>query len=237
MRKTNPPELSIIIVSFNVRNFLKKLLESLFYKLRGEDFEIIVIDNGSCDGTPKMIEKEFPKVKLITNIQNFGFAKANNQGLKISKGKYILFLNPDTLIIDNSIPKMINFLKKNPKVGLIGPEQLNKNGRLRLTISRNSPLLFLDFILKKFFNLSLYPQRKVLKTTVISGAAMMVRKNLLDEMEGFSEKNFLYKEEYDLCKKIKNMGFEIYLLTDCKIVHYKGQSTKKFLPFWKRLFH
>lgn len=169
-------------------------------------------------------------------VVKIGYAKANNQGVKIAKGKYLLFLNSDTLIKDKSIQKLLNFLKSNPRFGIVGPEQVDGKGKIRLTVSRASPILFLDYLLKRLLSFPFFKKGGVIKTKGINGAAMIIKKELLEKIGGFNEKNFLYGDEYELCSKIKKLGLEVGLLTDCVIIHYKGQGTKQILPFWRWIF-
>ncbi|MDD4961325.1 MAG: glycosyltransferase family 2 protein [Candidatus Marinimicrobia bacterium] len=132
-------DISIIIVSYNVKNFLQHCLHALKKSIAGLQSEIFVVDNHSIDGTPEMLRREFPELHLICNDKNLGFGRANNQALKRARGKYVLFLNPDTLIEENTLSLLYDFMEKNPDVGISGPKILNADGTLQLACRRSFP--------------------------------------------------------------------------------------------------
>jgi len=235
-------ELSIIIISFNTRSILKDCLNSVFQHLHGIEFETIVIDNASTDGSCEMIETKFPKVKLVRNKKNRGFGQANNQGIKIALGKHLLFLNSDTLVFDGSIQKLLTFLQKDAEVGVIAPQILNKDKTIQLSAFARFPNLFsellidflLDRILNRLFPLWNYPGRfslskkqhkKNQEVAFVIGACFLAPKEIIGKVGGFDKRYFFYVEETDLMKRLKDKGYRVYFLSDAKIIHLGGAST------------
>jgi len=227
-------DLSIIIVSFNTRQLLKQCLQSL-----PANIEIIVVDNNSTDDSSTMVSKEFPMVKLVKNKKNVGFAKANNQGIKISQGKYVLLLNSDTVVPKQTISELIFYLEKNPQAGVITPRLELKNGQLDPACHRGfpTPLAALTYFLgleKLFYGSNFFGQYhqtwKNLKTiheiNACSGAFLLTRKKILDQINGFDEKYFFYGEDLDLCYRIRQMGYQIIYYPKVKAIHYKGVSSQ-----------
>ena len=199
--------LSIIIVSFNTKQLLKQTINS-FYTELNNNYELIVVDNNSSDGSAKMIQNQFPKAQLIQNKKNLGFAKANNQGISHSNSEYILLLNSDTIVKPNLFKNTLKFLKKNPKVGIVSPKLLNKDGSIQpnggaLPNLRNIKawMLFLDDvpIINRFF--SHYHQenedffKKTQSTGWVAGTAMFIRRKTIQETGLLDEKIFMYSED------------------------------------------
>ncbi|MEK7167612.1 MAG: glycosyltransferase family 2 protein [Patescibacteria group bacterium] len=221
-------KLSIIIVSWNVKGLLKKCLESI-----KEDFEIIVVDNNSKDGTKEMVEKDFPEAKLIKNKKNLGFAKANNQGIQEAKGDCILFLNPDTEILDGTLEKCLK--EMDTGIGILGCKILNPDLTIQPSVRRFPTFLNILLILSKlpkffhFKSLDHYLAKdfnydKSQEVDQVMGAFMMVKKEVLDKVGMFDERFFLWFEEVDFCRRAKRNGFKIYYLAEAEIIHYGGQS-------------
>lgn len=237
------PQLSIIVVSWNTKDMLRQCLRSIYESTRGLAYEIFVVDNASSDGTVAMIESEFPHVILIKNIENVGFAKANNQAMRKSRGKYILLLNPDTMILDNAIIEMKDFMDTNTMAGIATCKILNPDKTIQLcygefpsleTIifggSTVRPALHSLFLTKRFFkdaglSTNEYNQRQ--KVDWIMGAFMMVRKEVADQVGLLDEKLFMYGEEPDWCYRITRHGWGIWYVPEPKIIHYGGQSTEQ----------
>lgn len=236
----NKPELSIVILSYNVQRLLKDCIESL-YKVENEaDFEVIVVENGSSDGSLEMIQKNFPKVKLINNGKNVGFAKGNNVAKKVVKGEYVLFLNPDTLVRKGAIRKSLSFLKRNKSIGALSCRLVLPDGNLDKDARRAFPtpwvalthfsgmdrLLPKSEAFAKYWYLYRSPQ-KIQDVDVIQGAFFLSRKQTLDDVDWFSEEYFLDGEDIDLCWKIKEKGLRIVYYPDVAITHIKGASKGK----------
>lgn len=233
-------DLSIIIVNYNVKEFLQNLLVSIRRSIDGLSSEIIVIDNASDDGSVEIIKEKFPDVRLIANRENVGFGAANNQGLEASCGKYILLLNPDTIVQEDTFTKLIRFFETKPDAGLVGCKILNSDGTLQLACRRGFPGPWTSFCkvtgLSKLFpksrifakyNLTYLDENQTYEVDAISGAFMMMRRELYEKIGGFDSQFFMYGEDLDLCYRSQKAGFRNYYYHDTQIIHYKGESTKR----------
>ncbi|MBW6457602.1 MAG: glycosyltransferase [FCB group bacterium] len=237
------PDISLIIVSYNVKTFLQHCLCSVQKAAEKMNVEIFVVDNHSIDGTPGMVQSEFPSVHFIGNEKNLGFGKANNQALKLSKGKYVLFLNPDTLVEENTLHVCFDFMEKNPEIGICGPKILNSDGSLQLACRRSFPspsvalpkLLGLSRLFPKSrlfakYNLTYKDPDQSYPVDAISGSFMFCRGDLICQLGGFDEDFFMYGEDLDLCRRVQIAGKQVFYLADTTILHYKGESAKS-APF------
>ena len=226
-------DLSIIIVNYNTKNFLRRCLESLI-----SNYEIIVVDNNSSDGSPLMVTKEFPQVKLIKNKKNLGFAKANNLAIKKSSGRYILFLNPDTIVQKDTIKTMIKFMEENPKVGASTCRVELTNGQLDQACHRGFPTAWNAFCYfsglgkifpkSKFFagySLTYLPLNKVHEIDAGVGAFLIVRREAGEQVGWFDEDYFWYGEDLDFCYRLKQKGWKIMFVPTTKIIHWKGAAS------------
>ncbi len=233
-------DISIIVVNFNVKEFLKNLLDSIRKASQNFSLEIIVVDNASDDGSVEMIKEKFPEIILIENKSNVGFGKANNQGLKIAKGKFILLINPDTLVAEDTFVKMIDFFSANPDTGMAGCKILNPDGTLQLACRRSFPgpwtaftkvsglsTLFPKSKLFAKYNLTYLDENQTYEVDAISGSFMMLKKEVYEKIGGFDEQFFMYGEDLDLCYRIQKAGYKIYYVHTTQIIHYKGESTKR----------
>lgn len=235
-------DLSVIIVSHNTRELLALCLDSLLANLASSalGYEIIVVDNASRDRTVEMVRKRFPQVQLLANEENLGFAAANNQGLKKSKGNHLLLLNPDTLVKGKALQLMLQFLVSHPQVGMVGPKLLYPDGRLQHSAFSfpTLPMIFLDFFslnhrlinsrLNGRYPKALYEAGEPFPVNHPLGATMMVRREAADQVGPLDEGFFIYCEEIEWCMRMKKMGWEIFCLPQAEIVHYVGQSTGQF---------
>ena len=247
-------KLSIIIVSWNTVDLTLKCVKSIFRYFKNIDFEIILIDNNSTDNTLELIKKEFISeisqryLRVIENKENLGFAKANNIGIKQATGEYILLLNSDTQLIDNSILKIIKYINSNPKIGIIGPKLLNSNHTLQRSCRRFPNLLDQIFIQLKFYNF--FPNRifaikkyfmldfdhnKIKEVYQIMGAAMLIKKQVFDKIGLLDENFWAIFEEVDFCKRAKDEGYKIYFYPECQIIHHKEQSFKQMASLKKQI--
>jgi len=223
-------DLSIIIPSFNTKEILRNCLQSILDNTKKITFEIIVVDNNSCDKSPEMIEKNFSSVKLIQNEENLGFAKANNQGINKATGKYILFLNSDTLITNKAIEKMVDFMINHKEIDAIGPKLLNLDNSIQPSAGFfPNPfvvfnMLFLEHFLGGRFVRTSYPCLK--KVDWVMGAALMVKKEITDKIGGFDEKIFMYYDEVDYCYRIYKAGDSIYYYPEAEIIHLWQKSSQ-----------
>jgi len=225
-------DLSIIIVNWNTRDLLRNCLRSIYKKTEGIKYEVIVVDNASKDESTKMVKDEFPQVKLIENKKNVGFAKGNNQGFSLARGKYILLLNPDTELIDNSLLKMINFLDLNKDAGAVGPKFLYPDGTFQRYYARFPtffPMITLWFFPKKLSYQLKYTRlhlmldddfSKIREMDHIAAACIMIRKDLFYNERLMDEKFPIFFGDVDLSHRIYDKGFKIYFLPQAQIIHY-----------------
>ena len=242
--------LSIIIVNYNVRNYLEQCLYSVQKAATGIDTEIFVVDNNSVDGSVEMIKNAFPDVKLIANKENRGFATACNQGLSLSAGKYALLLNPDTVVSDNSFSTCIQFMEDHADTGALGVRMINGKGQFLPESKRSLPTPLISFY--KIFGLSaLFPKSKefgkyqltyidenqVSEVEVLSGAFMFLRMETLQKIGFLDEQFFMYGEDIDLSYRITQAGYKNYYFPKTSIIHYKGESTKKSSLNYVRIFY
>ncbi len=233
-------ELSIIIVNYNVKEFLENALISIKKAIEGINAEIFVVDNASEDGSVEMIKQKFPEVKLIENDRNLGFAKANNQALKLAQGKYILLINPDTVVQEDTFKVLISFLESNPDCGMVGCKILNPDGTLQLACRRSFPtpwvaltkMIGLSSLFPKSkifarYNLTYLDTEQVTEVDAVSGSFMMIRREVYEQVGGLDEDFFMYGEDIDWCYRIKKAGWKIYYVPYTQIIHFKGESTKR----------
>jgi len=232
-------DISVVIVSWNVKDFLRKCLSSIYRFTEGLDFEVFVVDNNSSDNTAAMVKEEFPQVRLIANQENLGFSRANNLALNKCAGRYILFLNPDTELIENSLKMMAEFMGAHPEVTALGCKLVFPDGSLQHS-SRYFPSPFTDlmenlyldaiFPYSGFFNrykMGFWSHDRMREIDVPYGACLLVRKETLDKIGFFDERFFMYYDEIDLCYRIKKARGKIYFVPDIKVVHYGNKSYKQ----------
>ncbi len=238
-------QLSVIIVNYNVKYFLEQCLHSVKAAIKEIDAEVIVVDNNSTDESLNYLPPLFPFVHFVANPHNMGYGKANNQALKIAKGKYVLFLNPDTIIAEKVLSECIRFLETNKQAGAVGVKLIDGSGKFLPESKRSLPSP-----LASFFKLSgmaaLFPKSSIFneyalghfhenrnsEVDVLVGAFMMAKRDLLLSVDGFDEDFFMYGEDIDLSYRIKKAGYKNYYLGTQTIVHFKGESaynSKKYL--------
>ncbi len=225
-------DISVIIVSYNVKEYIISCIESIYKHSQSKyNFEIIIVDNNSMDGSTDNIKKRFPKISLIENDYNAGFSRAVNQGAKISKGTYLLILNPDTLFIEDSLFKILNEAKNKKKLGAIGPALICSNQKIQQSFWKD-PSLFntilsiyhLDFFnFKKNYKFENFKNSS--KVDTISGGAMFLSSKRFSILNGFNEDLF-WMEDIDLCIRLRKMDNNIYYFPLTKIIHYSGKSAK-----------
>ncbi|MEI6059182.1 MAG: glycosyltransferase [Bacteroidota bacterium] len=233
-------KLSVIIVSYNVKHFLEQCLFSVRAAVTGINAEIWVVDNASVDGSVKMVKEKFPEAKCIGNEDNPGFARANNQAIRESRGEYILLLNPDTIVETDTFSKIITFMDSHPDAGGLGVKMVDGTGRFLPESKRGLPTPLVSFY-KIFGFARLFPKSKTFnkyhlgyldkdkthQVEILAGAFMLMRKSVLDEVGLLDEDFFMYGEDIDLSYRIIKAGFHNYYYPDARIIHYKGESTKK----------
>ncbi len=233
-------KLSIVIVNYNVEHFLEQCLNAVRKAIKGIESEVFVVDNNSVDGSLRMLAEKFPEVHLIANKDNVGFSKANNQAIKKSKGEYVLLLNPDTVVEDDTFRKVIQFMDTHPDAGGLGVKMLDGKGKFLPESKRGLPTPLAAFY--KIFGFSrLFPRSKrfshyhlgyldkdqIHEIEVLSGAFMLMRRKALDKAGLLDEDFFMYGEDIDLSYRITQAGYKNYYFPETRIIHYKGESTKK----------
>jgi len=230
--------LSVVIVNWNTRDLLRACLASLADEcesLAGDTVQVVVVDNGSTDGSAEMVSNEFPWVHFDARRRNSGFAAANNAGVRLTNGRYVLLLNPDTEIRPGALKTMISFLDTHPEAGAIGPRLTNPDGSLQLscypvpTLLRELwRLLHLDLVRP----LAVYPidtwdSNNPHQVETVQGACLMVRNSVLEQVGLLDENFFVYTEEIDFCRRVASKGWALYWLPTALVVHYGGQSTRQ----------
>ncbi|MCK6640069.1 MAG: glycosyltransferase [Bacteroidia bacterium] len=233
-------KLSIVIVNYNVQHFLEQCLHSVRKAVAGMECEVFVVDNNSVDGSVQMVREKFPEVILIANKENTGFSRANNQAMRIANGEYILLLNPDTVVEENTFRKVVAFMDAHPDAGGLGVQMIDGKGNFLPESKRGLPTPSVAFY--KIFGLSkLFPKSKTFgryhlgyldknathEVEILSGAFMLMRKAALDKVGLLDEDYFMYGEDIDLSYRIILGGYKNYYFHDTRIIHYKGESTKK----------
>ena len=233
-------DLSIIIINYNVKEFLLNLLDSLRKAVKNISTEIIIVDNASDDGSVEILREKFPSIKLIANKKNVGFGAANNQALETAKGKYFLLINPDAIVKEDTLLKMLEFFNSTPQVGIAGCKVLNPDGSLQLACRRGFPGPWTSFTkvmgLSKLFpksrlfaryNLTYLDENQTYEVDAVSGAFMMMRKEVYEKIGGFDQQFFMYGEDLDLCYRTQKSGYKVFYVHNTEIIHYKGESTKR----------
>ncbi|KXG76291.1 glycosyltransferase family 2 protein [Thermotalea metallivorans] len=236
-------DLSIIIVNYNTKELTLQTLRSIYAGNNKFLYEVILVDNASKDDSVEVFKKEFPQVKLIENNQNLGFSKANNIGIKMAGGRYILLLNSDTLVIEDTLEIMIKFMDTHLDVGAAGCKVELPDGSLDKACKRSFPTpqnalyhaLKLDHIFphhKKFgeYNLTFLDENQTHEVDCLVGAFMLIRREVIEQVGLLDEDFFMYGEDIDWCYRIKQVGWKIVYYPKTKIIHYKGGSSKKKNP-------
>jgi GT2 family glycosyltransferase len=232
-------DISIVIVNYNVRYFLEQCIISINAAKSNLSIEIIIVDNNSEDNSCAVIKEKYPEVKLIENNENVGFSKANNQGVKIAEGEYILVLNPDTIIAEDSLDKIIGFARTKQNLGVLGVKLIDGAGKFAPESKRGIPTPSASF--NKLFGISSKRTGKYYAThldenesgvmDIASGAFMFMKRIVFNEIKGFNEAYFMYGEDIDLSIKFLNSGYQNYYYADSKIIHFKGESTTKDVKY------
>ena len=244
-------KVSVIIVNYNVKYFLEVCLHSVSRALQQVSGEIIVVDNNSRDGSVEMVRGQFPEVVLIANKDNTGFSKANNQGVAIAKGEYILFLNPDTVMPEDFLAILTRYLDEHPEAGSVGPRLIDGKGQFAPDGKKSFPSLSVAIFkttgVNKLFPRSPYFNKyyavhvgeyEEAEVDVLSGCCMLVRAELLPKIGGaFDEDFFMYCEDVDLCYRIQKSGMKNIYYPKVSLIHYKGESTKKATLSYVRVFN
>jgi len=232
-------DVSVIIVNYNVRYFLEQCIIGIQAGSKNLKVEIIVVDNNSSDDSCEMLQNSYSEVFLIRNSENVGFSKANNQAVEKAKGKFVLLLNPDTLIAEDTLEKLIKLNSSKTNIGITGVKLIDGSGSFAPESKRGIPTAHATF--NKLFGITSKRTGKYYAThlkpndsgvvEILSGSFMFLKKEIYDEVGGFDETFFMYGEDIDLCYRVLLKGYRNYYLADTKAIHYKGESTKKDIKY------
>lgn len=224
-------DLSIIIPSFNTKNLLKDCLTSIFASLAEAriNFEVIVFDNASTDKSPQMVKENFPTAKLIENESNLGYGKANNRAVEVSRGKYLLFLNSDILVLENAIEKLYNFVVRSSGVDIAGGRLFNTDRSSQPSCGPfyNLQVVFgLLFLQGDKWGLTRYSPDRVKTVDWVSGACLCIKRAVFEKIGGFDEKIFMYMDEIDFLYRAKKMGYYVFFYPTAHFVHFGAASSR-----------
>ena len=238
MTHSNVPRLSIITVSWNVRDLLHDCLKSVEAAKESLSLEMIVVDSASSDETPDMVAQAFPWVHLIRCDENVGFPRGNNIGIAASTGHYVILLNPDTVVLDDALAKLCRYLDTHDDVGVVGPKLLNPDRSIQSS-RRRFPTFYTALfestwlqesapkrVLDHYYALDLDDDETAVIDWVM-GAALMTRRRIIDQVGGLDEAYFMYSEELDWCRRIKGAGWAVVYLPEAEIVHHLGKSSEQ----------
>jgi GT2 family glycosyltransferase len=235
--------LSICIVTYQSRKVLEDCLRSI-YDNTNLEFEVIVVDNGSTDNVVTMLKDEFPLVQIIRNKKNEGYTIPMNQALRKAQGQYLLQINPDTLVLPESLEKLISFMKENPKVGICGPKVLNADLTLQRQCRRGEPTPWA--VITYFLGLwKLFPKSKIFGQYLlnyidediihtvdgVSGSCMLIRREVIDQIGYLDERFFAYQEDADYCYRARQAGWKLYYMPEAKIIHFGGIGGSRVEPY------
>ncbi|UCC39908.1 MAG: glycosyltransferase family 2 protein [Candidatus Aminicenantes bacterium] len=234
-------DVDIIIVNHNTKDLLRQCIKSVYANTPKNSFEIIVIDNSSVDESLQMIKREFPDVKVIENKENLGFSKANNQGITAGRGRYVLLLNSDTLVLPSTLDIMKQFLHDHPDVGIVGSRTFYSDYTVQAT-ARSFPtpinaLFGRKSILTRLFPTNRFSRRYLtcfnqdysepFEVDWVAGSCLMVKRKMIDEIGLLDEGFWMYWEDADWCYRAKKKGWKVFCVPEAKIIHYEGMSSKK----------
>ena len=231
-------DLSIIVVNWNVKELLRECLASIQEHDGDITLEAIVVDSASSDGSPKMVEEEFPWVKLIASKQNLGYPRGNNLGILASNGRHVLILNPDTVVLNDALEVMVKYLDDHIDVGVVGPQLLNADGTIQSSRRRFPSLLTGLFestwfeplaprgLIRQYYAQDL-PDDQENDVDWVTGASLMIPRRVIEHVGLFDEGYFMYSEELDWCRRINDAGWRIVYLPQAQIVHHIGKSSEQ----------
>lgn len=240
--------LSIIYINFNTRGLLKQSLKHLFLMKPALDFEVIVVDNHSADKTVQMVRKEFPETRIIESMENYGYAKGANLGIAEAKGKYIAIFNPDIFISRGCLETMVNYLDNNPDTGLVGPKLTNADGGLQYSCY-HFPKIYTPILRRSFLGQTGFGQKELDRYLMknfnhsesaevdwLLGGALMARASALQEVGFMDERYFLYFEDTDLARRLKEKKYKVVYLPSAAMVHLHRRESAD-TPLIKALFN
>jgi GT2 family glycosyltransferase len=229
-------DLSVVIVNWNVADLLAECLRSLDGALDRVRAEVIVVDNASADHSIELVRRRFPHVRVIENDENLGFTRANNLGISLAKGRYILILNPDTVVLSDTIDLLISFADSTADAGIVGCKQIYPNGALQTTCHRMITLkresivaLGLAHLFPAWLDYGALPSQATepFRVEWVGGACLLAQRELLERAGLFDENIFMYAEDADLCQRVRKLGYHIYYLPSARIIHHRGESVSR----------
>ena len=233
-------KLSVIIVNYNVRYFLELCLRSVQAAITSIDAEIIVVDNKSPDDSCQMVSELFPDVTLISNNENIGFSRANNQGVALAEGEYVCILNPDTVVAEDTFTQLLSFTETQQNLGIVSCKLIDGSGQFLPESKRHVPTPRIAikklFGFSKGYYVSEVMEEDVAKVPIFVGAFMLLSKQVYQEVGGFDERYFMYGEDIDLSYSVINKGYDNYYYGKTTVIHYKGESTLKDAVYAKRFY-
>ena len=234
------PELTVVIVSHQTRADLRRCLRSIFGSTQDVRYEVWVVDNASTDGSAEMVERDFPRVRLVRSEENLGFARANNLVLRQARSEFVLLLNPDTIVHDRAFDEPIAFLRRTPEAGMVTCRLVKADGTLDLACRRSFPNAFDGFsravgLAQAFprsrlfarYNVTYLDENETYEVDAVNGAYMMVRRNAMEQVGLLDEDYFMYMEDLDWCHRFREHGWRIFYHPTTTVVHLKGQSGKQ----------
>lgn len=228
-------KLSVIIVNWNTGELIRRCVESVYADLPEDETEVFIVDSASTDGSTQMLQAHFPQASYVYSPQNIGFGPANNLALRQATGDWILLLNPDTLVHPGAIRSLLAFMEQHPEAGAAAARLLNPDGSLQHSCSPE-PTLGSEFLRlfhlggvrpDGYYAMESWDPTQARQVDVILGACMLLRKPVLDQVGFFDERFFMYNEETDLCRRIRQAGWKIYWAPQAQVTHYGGQSTRQ----------
>jgi GT2 family glycosyltransferase len=234
---SSPVVVSVVIVSWNAREYLEQCLTSLSVEVCRYPMEIIVVDNASTDGSPECVESRFPHVRVVRNATNLGFAKANNIGISHSRGRYLCFINSDVKVLKDCVTHLVDYCEQQSDVGMVGPRLFGGDGELQRSC-RGAPTLWnmfcrtlaLDTLFPKMkvfagYSLAYWPHEVVRPVDILSGCFWLVRKEALARVGLLDESFFMYGEDMDWCKRFWAAGWKVVFVPTAEAIHYGGASS------------
>jgi len=247
--------ISICIVTLQACDYLRNCLRSIAEFPPSVEYEIIVVDNGSTDGSLEMLRREYPAVVLIANPHNQGFTAPMNQALRAASGDFLLQLNPDTIVQPYAFDRLLAFMQSHTDVGICGPKVLNPDGTLQGPCRRGEsrPLAVIGYFTRLYklfprsrplgeYLLSYMPEDEAHPVAGVAGSCMFIRRSVVDQIGYLDEEFFAYQEDADYCFRARQAGWHIYYVPDAQIVHYGGRGGSRVQPYrsiiaWHRSYH
>jgi N-acetylglucosaminyl-diphospho-decaprenol L-rhamnosyltransferase len=236
--RSGAPELSVIIVNWNSAEFVRGCVQSIRENSAGLTYEVLVVDNASWDGCESLLKECAPEVKYIQRDKNFGFASANNHAFRASSGTSLLFLNPDTEIVGPSLSVLYRALQRLPAAGAVGARLLNEDGSLQTSCIQSFPTILNQLLDSEYFRKRwpesglwgtrafLHKPSRVYEVEGISGACLMIKRDIFESVGGFCEDYFMYAEDMDLCYRVRQTGYKNYYVPEAEVIHFGGSSSK-----------